>query len=368
MMATMVRAAVQTAPGKIEPREFPMPEVTEDSGLLRVETCGICGSDVELFNGNIARPNAPASVPGHEFLGIIEEIGDRAAARWGVQKGDRVAVEILVPCGSCERCRAGRYPACRHMAATYSGFTAVDAKPTGLMGGFAEYVWLHPNAILHKVSKDLPADIAVMYNPLGAGVRWAADLGGAKLGDTVLVLGAGQRGVAATIAAKASGASTVIVTGLTRDAKKLELAREFGADFTIDVEQEDTVSRVKEITDGEGANVVLDVTPMAHQPVRDAIAAVATNGRVVFAGLKGHKPVEIVTDQLISKGVTVVGAFGVDSHAYSEAIKIIESDRFPLEKLHTHTFGLEQAAEAITTLEHSSIENMAMHVTVSPLA
>lgn len=367
-MATMVQAAVQTAPRVIELGEFPMPEVDEDSGLLRVETCGICGSDVEIFNGNIARPNAPASIPGHEFLGIIEEVGDRAAARWGVQAGDRVAVEILVPCGACERCRAGRYPACRHMAASYSGFTAVDAKPTGLMGGFAEYVWLHPNAILHKVSKELPADIAVMYNPLGAGVRWAADLGGTKLGDTVLVLGAGQRGVAATIAAKASGASTVIVTGLTRDAKKLELAKEFGADYTIDVEQEETVARVNEITDGEGADVVLDVTPMAHQPIRDAIEAVASNGRIVLAGLKGHKAVEIVTDRLIGKGVTVVGAFGVNSHAYSEAIKIIESGRFPLEKLHTHTFGLAQAAQAIETLEHSDVDNMAMHVTISPEA
>lgn len=366
-MTDMVQAAVQVAPYKMELREFPKPTTGADDGLLRVEACGICGSDVETFNGHLRRADAPPSIPGHEFLGIIEEVGERAAARWGVEPGDRVAVEILVPCMACERCRAGRYPSCRRMAGAYSGFTSVDTVPA-LWGGFAEYVYLHPNAILHKVSKDLPADIAVMYNPLGAGVRWASDLGGTKLGDTVLVLGAGQRGIAATIAAKVSGASRVIVTGLSRDVKKLELAREFGADYTIDVEQEDTVARVAEITDGEGADVVLDVTPMAHQPVRDAIEAVANNGRIVLAGLKGHRPIEIVTDRLISKGVSVVGAFGVNSRAYSEAIKIIESKRFPLERLHTHTFGLPDAALAIETLENADADNLAMHIAVSPLA
>lgn len=364
-MSDTVQAAVQLGPRKYELREFPLPSIGPDEGLLKVEACGICGSDVEVYSGNLLRPDAPPSIPGHEFLGIIEEVGERAAARWNVQPGDRVAVEILIPCMACERCRAGRYPSCRNMAGSYSGFTSIDKAPA-LWGGFAEYVYLHPNAILHKVSKELPADIAVMYNPLGAGVRWASDLGGVKLGDTVLVLGAGQRGIAATIAAKVSGASTVIITGLSRDARKMELAREFGADYTIDVEQEDTVARVTEITDGELADVVLDVTPMAHQPVRDAIEAVANNGRIVLAGLKGRRPVEIVTDRLISKGASVVGAFGVNSHAYSEAINIIESQRFPLEKLHTHTFGLPDAALAIETLEHADADNLALHIAVSP--
>src|SRR5205823_10162744 len=100
-------------------------------------------------------------------------------------------------------------------------------------------VHLHPNSILHPIRKDIPAEIAVMYNPLGAGVRWAIHLGEVGLGSTVLVLGAGQRGIAAVIAAKAVGAQTVIVTGLARDHPKLALAREFGADHTIDVEAED---------------------------------------------------------------------------------------------------------------------------------
>src|SRR5256885_1829581 len=87
----------------------------------------------------------------------------------------------------------------------------------GIWGGYAEYVYLHPNAILHPIRGDIPAEVAVMFNPLGAGVRWTSDLGGVKLGDTVLILGAGQRGLASVIVARAAGAGTIIVTGLSRD-------------------------------------------------------------------------------------------------------------------------------------------------------
>jgi threonine dehydrogenase-like Zn-dependent dehydrogenase len=216
------------------------------------------------------------------------------------------------------------------------------------------------------VRNDLPAEVAVMFNPLGAGVRWATDLGATRFGDTVLVLGPGQRGISAVIAAKAAGASTVIVTGLSRDAHKLELARDFGADHTINVDKEDTVERVREITDGAMADVVLELTPMAAQPVRDAFDAVAFGGRVVLAGLKGGRPLEVATDRLINKGATVVGAYGVDSKAYAHAIRIIESGRFPLEKLHTHTFGLADAALAIDTLAGETPGEAAVHVSLSP--
>lgn len=365
-MADMVKAAVQVAANKMELREFPKPKTGADDGLLRVEACGICGSDVETFNGHLRRPDAPPSIPGHEFLGVVEEIGENAAKRWGVEPGDRVAVEILIPCGKCERCLGGQYMWCLNRQGGYSGSTPVDAKPTALMGGFAEYVYLHPNAVLHKVRKDIAPEIAVMYNPLGAGVRWAADIGGTKLGDTVLILGAGQRGLAAVIAAKLSGAATIIVTGLTKDAAKLALAKEFGATHTIDVEQEDTVLTVTEITGGRGCNVVLDVTPMATQPIKDAVACVAPGGRIVLAGLKGPNPVEIPTGGLIGKGASLHGAFGVNSHAYAEAIRIIETESLPLEKLHTHTFGLDDAALAIETLAANTAEDPAIHISVHP--
>ncbi|MQA83830.1 MAG: zinc-binding dehydrogenase [Streptosporangiales bacterium] len=364
-MADMVRAAVQTGPRQIELREFPKPRVGPDDGLLRIEACGICGSDVESYKGALRGPGRGFSfIPGHEPLGIVEEVGERAAARWGVQPGDRVALEIIIPCRTCDDCLIGRYMACRNRRGGY-GVSPVDKEPY-LWGGYADYIYLHPDAILHKMRNDISAEVAVMFNPLGAGVRWACHLGGTQLGDTVLVLGPGQRGLAAVIAAKAVGAGTVIVTGLERDRGKLELAREFGADHTINVDEEDVVERVTEITDGRLADVVLELTPIAEQPIRDALEAVRHGGRVVLAGLKGGRPMDVVTDRIINKAITVVGAYGVDARAYIEAIRIIESGRFPLEKMHTHTFELADVARAIETLAGEVPSEDAVHVAICP--
>jgi threonine dehydrogenase-like Zn-dependent dehydrogenase len=164
------------------------------------------------------------------------------------------------------------------------------------------------------------------------------------------------------IAARAVGAGTIIVTGLSKDAEKLALARELGADHTIDVEQEDVVQRVTEITDGALADVVLELTPMAAQPILDAVEAVRHSGRIVLAGLKGNKTIELVTDRLINKGLTVKGAFGVNAEAYIEAIRIIESGRFPLEKLHSGKFALAETETAIQELGDGN----AVHVCVCP--
>jgi threonine dehydrogenase-like Zn-dependent dehydrogenase len=364
-MSDTVRAAVQTGARQIEIREFPRPVIGPDGGaLLRIEACGICGSDVEQYKGSMGDRWLPM-VPGHEPLGIIEEVSDSAAARWGVRPGDRVAVEILIPCRSCDLCLAGRYMNCRNRIGSHGGSNPPE-RGLGLWGGYSEYIHLHPNAILHKMRNDIPAEVAVMFNPLGAGVRWAAHLGGIQLGDTVLVLGAGQRGLAAVLASRTAGAGTIIVTGLTRDAGKLELARDFGADYTINVEEEDTVERVREITGGTGADVVLELTPMADQPVRDALNAVRWGGRVVLAGLKGGRPIELSTDLLINKAINVVGAFSVDSRAYAEAIRLIETGRFPLERMHTHTFGLDDISLAIETLAGEVPGEDAVHVAIVP--
>lgn len=386
-MADTVRAAVQLGPRQIEIQEFRRPPIGPDHGLLRVEANGICGSDVETYKGHLGTAADPF-IPGHEPLGIIEEIGERAAQRWGVGPGDRVALEIIVPCRSCQLCLTGRYQSCRNRTVGH-GVTPLKVAP-GLWGGLAEYLYLSPGAILHPIDKSLPAEIAVMFNPIGAGVRWACHLGGVGLGDTVLVLGTGQRGLAAVIAARAAGAGTIIVTGLATDAHKLALAREFGADHTIVVDESPapgasqrapaseeqtygavtggsaTVQRVAELTDGKLADVTLELTPMATAPVTDAMLATRHGGRVVLAGLKGGQEVPLRTDLIINRALTVVGAFGVDARAYAEAIRIIESRRFPLEKLHTHTFGLDDTALAMETLAGEVEGEAAVHVSVHP--
>ena len=364
-MADMVRAVVQTGPRQMEMREYPRPVIGPDDGaLLRVEACGICGSDVEQYKGAMGTRGLPM-IPGHEPLGIIEEISESASRRWGVSAGDRVAVEILIPCRSCDRCLAGRYMNCKNRIGSHGGFNPPE-RANVLSGGYAEYMHLHPNSIVHPMRNDIPAEIAVMYNPLGAGVRWALEYGGVHLGSSVLVLGAGQRGLAAVLASRYVGAGLIIATGLSRDAKKLELAREFGADHVINVEEEDTVARVRELTGGDGVDVVLDLTPMAQQPILDAINAVSWGGTIVLAGLKGHKDIPVPTDMLINKALTVKGAFSVDANGYTNAIRLIESGKFPLEKMQTHKFGLDDVEHAIRLLAGELPGEDGIHVAVMP--
>jgi threonine dehydrogenase-like Zn-dependent dehydrogenase len=365
-VSEMVRAAVQVGPRKIEIQEFPRPQVGAEDGLLRVEANGLCGSDVEFYRGHL-RQDMPPFVPGHEPMGIVEEVGENAARRWGVQPGDRVALEVVIPCRNCFDCLTGRYQACRNRVGGH-GVTPVDVAPA-LWGGFAEHMYLAPGAVVHKIDKTLPTEVAAMYNGMGAGVRWALHYGQVRLGDTVLVLGAGQRGIAAVIAAKAAGAGTVVVTGLEADAHKLALAREFGADHTLVVDgdaAEDTVERVREITDGRMADVTLELTPMAAGPVTDALLATKHGGRVVLAGIKGDREIPVRTDLIINRALTVQGAFGVDATAMAEAIALIESRRFPLERMHTHTFGLEDTAHAIEVLAGEVPGERAVHVSVHP--
>ena len=339
-------AMVQTAPRRLEARDLPLPEIDANSALLRIEACGICGSDVEQFEGDLRTP-MPA-IPGHEPLGVIEQIGDGAARRWGVDAGDRVAVETMLSCRFCPACLAGAYHLCRRRR-IYS-YIGLD-QPPGLWGAYAEYMFLDEASIVHKVDPALPAEIAVLFNPLGAGFRWAVEIPRTRPGDTVLILGPGQRGLASVIACRQAGAGTVIVTGLASDARKLALAREFGADHTIDVENQDAKTRIRELTDGRGADVVVDVTAYATEPVAASLDYAAMGGTIVLAGVKGFKPIDgFVSDKIVLKEIRVQGAIGVTSSGYESAIRLIESGRVPVEKMHTHEFPLRRAEEAIRTL------------------
>jgi threonine dehydrogenase-like Zn-dependent dehydrogenase len=359
------RAVVQTAPRTLELREFPVPDVDADSGLLKVEACGICGSDAEQYAGVL--PIRFPVIPGHEPIGTIEAIGDRAARRWGVQPGDRVAVEVLIPCGHCPACRGGRYSQCRGRGGLFGhGYVPLE-RPPGLWGAYAEYMYLDPHSIVHKVRKDVPLGTIALFNPLGAGFRWAVEIGRAGPGDTVLVLGPGQRGLASVVAARAVGVDTIIVTGTSRDAKKLALARELGADHVIDVETEDVRARVKALTGGRGADLVIEVAAASLAPVAEALHYAAPGGRVVLAGVKGFKAIpDFLSDLVVVKELTVSGAFGVTSPSYRAAIRLIESGRVPVGRMHTHDFPLEEAERAIRTLAGEEPGEPSIHSCLLP--
>ena len=190
---------------------------------------------------------------------------------------------------------------------------------------------------------------------------------GTKIGDTIVILGPGQRGLGSVIAAREAGAAKIIITGLSADERKLALAREFGAHETIDVEREDLVQRVREITGGALADVVVDVSAYSTEPVTQAIDIARRGGTIVLGGMKGPRPVEnFYNDRVVGKELTIHGVFGVDFHAYEPAIRLIESRKYPLEKMHTHTLPLEQAEHAIKLLAREVLGEEAIHIALVP--
>jgi threonine dehydrogenase-like Zn-dependent dehydrogenase len=368
MAALASRAVVQTGVGRFEVHEFGVPEVGPDDGLLRLELCGICGSDIEQYDGRFDEMGwtKGPTIPGHEPLGIVAAIGERAAARWGVGVGDRVAVEPLIPCGECEACREGARTRCSGWGRMYSyGLLDLEIEPR-ILGGYSEYMYLHPNTVLHKMPREMPVDVAVLFNPLAAGVRWATTTPDLQLGDTIVVLGAGQRGLACVIAARAAGAGKIIVTDIARAAGKLELARDLGADATIVADSEDVVARVSDLTGGRGADVVVDVVPVATQPILDAVAFVRNGGTIVLSGVKGGERTPLDTDEVVRKSITLRGVFTVDSPAYRRAIRLLEVGAQPFGRLHTASYGLERAEEAIHHLAGRLDGPPAINVAIAP--
>ena len=362
MPARKTLAMVQTAPGELVARDLPIPEIGHDDALLRIEACGICGSDYEQFEGVLKTP-VPV-IPGHEPLGRIEKIGDGAARRWGVDVGDRVAVETMLSCRHCARCLSGEYHLCGSRR-IYS-YIPLSDEP-GLWGAYAQFMYLHPNSIVHRIDPDLPAETAVMFNPLGAGFRWGVEIPNTQPGDTVIIMGPGQRGLSCVVACKEAGAAQIIVTGIAADARKLELAREFGADHTIDVENENAVRRVQELTGGRGADVVVDVSSYATEPIVQSLDFAALGGTVVLAGTKGFKTVpDFVSDKIVMKEITLRGAIGVTSTGYANAIRLLEAGTSPLARMHTHQFDLRDAEQAIRPLARQIPGEESIHSCLIP--
>jgi threonine dehydrogenase-like Zn-dependent dehydrogenase len=364
---TPVLAAVLVKPKTLELREFPRPAIGPDDALLRIEACGICGSDYEQYEGHLPETEDYKQfpvIPGHEPLGRIEEIGRRAGERWRVDVGDRVAVRSGYGCGRCEACRRFEPAACRTRGGTY-GYTDVEKAPY-LWGGYAEHMYLGPFSVMKQADADLPAEVAVMFNPLAAGLSWAGTVPATGPGDRVVILGAGQRGLCCVIAAREAGARRIVITGLARDAAKLALARELGADVAIDVEAGDTVAQVREATGG-GAEVVVDTTPYAPRSLTDAVAIAARRGRIVVAGLKGGRPTEtLVADEVIYKELTIRGVLSMPVAETFRAVDMIGARRYPFERLHTLSFPIEQAEDAIRALAGAVPGLNPIHLAIVP--
>jgi threonine dehydrogenase-like Zn-dependent dehydrogenase len=264
--------------------------------------------------------------------------------------------------GNYRRCRVGR-PGTKIAAC---GFIPTYIKPA-LWGGLAEYMYIDPNAALHKVSREVPAEIAALYQPMAAGISWAYREPGTRVGDTVVIFGAGQRGLACVVATREAGAARVLVIARRQSVHRLELARELGADDTIFAD-EDVVARVHELTGGEGADVIVDVTAETMEPIPQAIEMAKAGGTIVLAGVKGWGAAipRMENDRIFSRELTIKGVKNADFRSFEVAVRLIESRKYPLEKMHTHSFGLADIDRAIRTLAGRVPGEAAVSVSINP--
>jgi threonine dehydrogenase-like Zn-dependent dehydrogenase len=367
-MAESVLAAVRTGPKTTELREFPMPEIPDDGALLKVEVAGICGTDVKMY----AKPVIEAPViMGHENVGTIEKAGPAFVERQGLHEGDRVFVEHYVACYRCAWCRIGEYRHCEltdwrtNPGARRYGYTTSE-NPYHLWGGFAQYMFLPWNAVLHKVPDNVTSEEAGIVTPLSNGIEWALYDCGVGFMSTVLIQGPGQQGLSQVVACKQAGASLVIVTGTTRDAARLELAKTLGADHVVDVQEEDALTRVLELTGGKGVDVVLDCTAGAGTtPILLGIDALKRRaGTLLVQGELAAFP-DFPLKKLTEKAITIKSARGHGYRAVELAIAQLASKRFPLHLLTTHEFGLEEVDRAIRAVG-GEVEEDVVHVSLLP--
>jgi alcohol dehydrogenase len=344
------RAAVLEDTRRLVVHDLPLPTIGDDDAIMRVEACGLCGTDHEQWTGHLPAPTP--YVPGHESVGIVEAIGPVASQRWGVQVGDRVAIEIFQSCRECDPCRSGVIRHCVHHGLTDPIGQIPLATPPALWGGYAEYQYIGPDTLVQKVPRHLDAEIAAMFNAVAAGYRWGVRVPGTKPGDRVAVLGPGVRGLSAAAAAKRAGASFVMVTGFgPGDAPRLEAAKQFGADLVVDVATTDPVDAFVEATGGPLANVVVDVTANAPAALPQAVALAAERATVVMAGTRGDVDIPgFRADPIVVKQLRLQGTVGVDSADYSAAIELLGSGAYPFEALPRLRAGLDDLQALLATM------------------
>ena len=368
-MSETVLAALKVGPSTTELRELDLPPLPDDAALLKVEVAGVCGTDVSQYR--LPLRGGPL-VMGHENVGYLARVGSTFAAHKGVKEGDLVFLEHYLPCGHCEWDHLGEY---RHCAATewfYDpkairyGYTSTDIAP-GLWGGFSHYVYLPLNAVLHKVPEGLTPEEAGVATPMSNGMQWSLIDGGVGCGSTVLIQGPGQQGLCCVMASKQAGARRIIVTGTSKDARRLEVAEALGADDVIDVENEDALARILESTDGRGVDVVLDCTVGAGTaPTLLGIEATKRRGGTMVVQGEGNQEFpSFPIGRLTRKGITLKSARGHSYRAVELALRQLASHRFPLELMMTHTFGLAEVDYAIKSVGGHGAPG-AIHVSVLP--
>ena len=330
-----MQAVVCHGPEDYRMETLAVPTPGRGEALVRVQAVGICASDLKCYHGaakfwgDAERPAWAERevVPGHEFVGEVVELDDEARRRWGIDVGDRVVSEQIVPCWQCRYCRRGQY----WMCAVHDIYGFKRATP----GAMASYMIFPRTALVHRISASVAPAHAAYAEPLSCALH-AVERARVTFDDTVVVAGCGPIGLGMVAGARAKNPAHVVALDMAPD--KLALARECGADVVIDIRDGDAVARVLELTDGYGCDVYLEGTghPSA---VLQGLSMLRKLGTFVEYGVFGS---DVTVDWSIisdDKELDVLGAH-LGPHCWPAAIRMIESGRLPLDKICTHQLPL----------------------------
>lgn len=359
---TSVKAAAMTAPGAMELRHYPFPQMDRDSAILKIDMTGVCGTDKHIFKGEARELRGKSIYPyvgGHEIIGTIVEIGENAARtmdydRQPLKPGDRVAVAVEVNCGACWYCR-NHYnnTTCENQIMAYGLHPNADTAPH-LRGGWSEYMYVMPGTDLFKIPEDLPTDVAVFVEELAVAYHslaratgpFPAVKEGFGPGDSVAVLGNGPLGLLHGIMASIHGAGRRIATDIAD--LRLAKAKELYAEVTINASRttaEERIQQVRDLTEGVGPDLVIE---SAGEPevFIEALQMVRKGGTVIEVGnwVDLGKAVNLdVMKHIGSKNLHIHSVFHCGSN-WRPVLKILQQQqanyRFP--SLITHRFGLEE--------------------------
>lgn len=331
-----MKAVVLNAPGDFVVQQVEKPSCPVGGLLLKVLYCGLCGSDLRtLFNGhkNVKLP----AVIGHEVSGEVVEVGPEYRGDFKV--GDQLGVAPNVYCGKCGFCRMGRYEFCesiRELAQQWAG-------------GFAEYMAIPAEALalgtIQKIPEGLPPEYACVAEPPSSCINAQEKLD-VKLGDTVLIIGAGPIGSIHICVARARGAKKVFIADVK--ASRLEMTKAFGPDATIDSSKVDMIEEVRRLTDGAGPDVVITANPVAATQLQ-AIEVARKGGRIAFFGglPHGNSTVPIDSNIIHYKGLSVIGTTGFAPRHHIQSLELMQSGRIPGDKLVTHILPLDEFSKGV---------------------
>ncbi|WP_161949658.1 alcohol dehydrogenase catalytic domain-containing protein [Bacillus dakarensis] len=324
-------------PLKIE--SIPVPTIKDDEVLVQVKAVGLCGSDVSIAIGGYIIPTQNPITLGHEAAGVVVEVGSQVED-W--KPGDRVSLFPGVKCRSCFNCLSGNEHRC----------TNAQTMGVNRDGALAEYIaW--PAKSLVKLPDNLPFTIgAIITDAVATPYHALKYRGGLEKGESIAIYGAGGLGMHAIQIAKFLGAGKIIAVDVREE--QLERAKKAGADITINAEVENPVKRIKEETNGQGADISAEF--IGNKVTYDqAISSIRWGGRAVFVGI-GPEPVSVKPLKLIQRQLDLRGSFGFRIDTIRELAKLAAEGQLELESSITHTFTLEEANKALEYL-HKKIEN-----------